>query len=215
MRLRVNDYPYDIFFNLRVLQIRFLRSLISQTCAMTLVGLTILMACQTSLSLEDPPHIYYGEDVCDQCGMIITEERYAAAYVTKDGTIRRFDDIGGMVLYDQEHSEEVLAYWVHDFISEEWVNAKNATYVINKETTTPMSYGIIAFKNAQNAASEALQQKGVVMNFVNLFASEITSGFHDGEIKHDDHEGIAKDEEHGEHQDHEGIAKDEEHGVGN
>lgn len=176
--------PQRNFFNSKVFQGQFLRNLIYTATTLVLLGCTSLMACQPNLSFEDPPHIYYGEDVCDQCSMIINEERFASSYVTKDGTIRRFDDIGGMVIYDQEHSEEVVAYWVHDFETEEWIDAKKAIYVISKETTTPMAYGIIAFNSAHDASRRASEFKGTVVNFVELFSSEILSGFDD----HDDHD---------------------------
>ena len=53
--------------------------------------------------------------------MIINEARFAASYVTVAGEVRRFDDIGNMLLYDYKHQEEVHVYWVHDFNTEEWM----------------------------------------------------------------------------------------------
>jgi nitrous oxide reductase accessory protein NosL len=54
-----------------------------------------LAACGGAPGAEPtPPTIHYGEDICDICGMIISEERHAASYVTEDGVGHAFDDIG-------------------------------------------------------------------------------------------------------------------------
>ena len=85
------------------------------------------MGCSQSTNLDEPPEIIYGQDVCDECSMIINEERFAASYVTKSGEVRRFDDIGGMLLYDQKHQEDVHVYWVHDLDTKEWINVQKPT----------------------------------------------------------------------------------------
>ena len=46
-----------------------------------------------------PPEIHYGEDVCDACGMLISEAKFAAASVDQDGTAHKFDDIGDLLDY--------------------------------------------------------------------------------------------------------------------
>ena len=44
-----------------------------------------------------PPDIAYGKDPCANCGMLINDPRFAAAYVTRNGQARLFDDIGCMI----------------------------------------------------------------------------------------------------------------------
>jgi copper chaperone NosL len=138
--------------------------------------LIILTACGGSAAdLDTPPEILYGQDPCDQCGMIINEPRFAASYVTTNGDARRFDDIGGMLLYDQQYQEDVHIYWVHDFNSEEWLNAADAAIVHSPQLVTPMAWGLVAFANQTDAEQFAAANDGTVTTFAAL-QQEIASG---------------------------------------
>ena len=69
--------------------------------------ITIFFGCQSEINFQDPPEIIYGVDICDHCNMIISEARYASSYITQDGKIRKFDDIGDMILYHQINKESL------------------------------------------------------------------------------------------------------------
>lgn len=127
----------------------------------------LLASCQSADQSIGPPQIRYGEDVCDHCNMIISEPRFAAAYATENGETRRFDDIGEMFLYAEEMGETVRAYWVHDFHSESWLEADDATFVHNPDLTTPMGWGIAAFSQADDARAYG-EQNGVALTFSEL-----------------------------------------------
>jgi copper chaperone NosL len=118
-----------------------------------LLVLLLLIGCGVEGSLDEPPVILYGQDVCDECNMIINEASHAAAYVTTSGEARRFDDIGDMLAYNARNREDVHRFWVHDYITEEWVQADQAAFVVNSGRPTPMGWGILAF--ADRAAAEA------------------------------------------------------------
>jgi copper chaperone NosL len=102
--------------------------------------------------------------------MIISEARFAAAYVTQEGETRRFDDVGDMLLFHQEHQEEVAVFWVHDYETEEWVRADQAFFVMSEELITPMGYGIVAFADRERAEALAAETQGMVMTFEELAA---------------------------------------------
>mgnify|MGYP001202711126 CR=1 FL=1 len=137
--------------------------------------LLILTACGADIDLDTPPEILYGQDPCDQCSMIINEPRFAASYVTAKGDVRRFDDMGGMLIYDQQHQEKVHIYWVHDFNTEEWLNAADASIVHSPELVTPMAWGLAAFANQAEAEQFAAENNGTVTTLAALQA-EIASG---------------------------------------
>ena len=133
------------------------------------LSLTIV-GCASAAPLDQPPDIRYGEDICDQCGMIISEARFAAAYVTSQGEVRRFDDIGGMLRFHLERSEDVAVFWVHDYETEAWVRADQATFVMDEELYTPMGFGIVAFSEPQRAQRLAAERQGRLFTFEELMA---------------------------------------------
>jgi copper chaperone NosL len=107
--------------------------------------------------------------------MIINEPRFATSYTTTNGDVRRFDDLGGMLVYDQKHQEKVHIYWAHDFNSEEWLNAADASIVYSPELVTPMAWGLAAFANQADAEQFAADNNGTVTTLAALQA-EIASG---------------------------------------
>ncbi len=116
------------------------------------------VACTPDTAEGGPPEIAYGRDLCMQCGMIISEVRYAAAYRLADGTERVFDDLGGLLTYGTEHAElDTADVWVHDVDTEEWIPASQAWYVITGDSRTPMGYGIVAFADPARASAAAAE----------------------------------------------------------
>lgn len=156
--------------------------------------LMALTACQGPDLLENPPEIRYGEDICIECGMIIDDPRFAAAYVTTNEEVRLFDDIGDMLAYDTKEQENVHAFWVHDFVSEEWMHAAEASFVLQQDVITPMSWGVIAFKSAAAAEDFRREHGGTIADFDllltavamgNLEPSLLHDHFHDQDNHHD------------------------------
>ncbi len=127
-----------------------------------------LMACRSSPDLDVPPEIIYGQDVCDECSMIINEARFAASYVTADGNVHRFDDIGNMLLYDHKHQDNVHVYWVHDFHTEDWIDVEVATLVLNSELVTPMAWSLAAFADKAEAEAYVAEFGGTLSSFASL-----------------------------------------------
>lgn len=143
---------------------------------LVLAALSLLLAvgCGQAANTDAAPEILYGQDVCERCGMIISEEQFAAAYWTERGDARRFDDIGGMLAYISEESEDVASYWVHDFATGEWIRAEGAYFVVDSDLMTPMGFGIAAFENEEQAQALAHDQEGVmIMPFAELLAMNI------------------------------------------
>ncbi len=135
----------------------------------------LLAACSTSSGEVQPPEIHYNEDVCDACGMLISDAKFAAASVEENGTARKFDDIGDLTSYYAKHADtKVKAYFVHDYPSEQWLRAETAYFVQSPQIQTPMAHGIAAY--ADRAAAEAAAQKyGVkVMPFSELRAQPMS-----------------------------------------
>jgi copper chaperone NosL len=140
-----------------------------QPCRMVilLVVCLLLDACakQDTKPVEITP-----EDMCAFCRMAISEKRFAAEFITRDGDALKFDDIGCMVDYlmAKQDPQRVVAYFVADFETREWVQGEAAFYVRSAEFKTPMSHGIAAFKEQGRAAAEANKYQGRPMRFSEL-----------------------------------------------
>lgn len=139
-----------------------------------------LFGCGRNVDISQPPEIFYGEDLCTECGMIISEPRYAAAYYTAAGEAKSFDDIGGMCSHLAEMDEEVASFWVHDYETEEWLKAEDAVFVMGDDIYTPMAFGVVAFATTNQAEKMVSEQGGMVMTF-----EEVMGHYEMGEMEHD------------------------------
>jgi copper chaperone NosL len=136
-----------------------------QTIAAVMLATLVAAGCGEA-NATAPPEINYGRDICAACGMIVTEPRFATAYRPAGGTEKVFDDLGDMILYGREHGElETAAVWVHDFETEEWIEASDAFYVATTSTGTPMGHGILAFSDAERAQQAATDLDGEVITW--------------------------------------------------
>lgn len=160
------------------------------TVASLLAVLLVLVAVGCGAPPADPlapPEILYGEDVCDECGMIIDDERFAAAVIVSVGgetEPRRFDDIGDMIAYAERQPElEVLRWYVHDLETLDWLDATTAHYVRADPARlpTPMGFGLAAFAESARAEAFAMETEGDVLGFEELLAA---TGDHEHDQSH-------------------------------
>lgn len=127
-----------------------------------------LVAAACGSGAESPPDLSLGRDVCDRCGMIISEARFAAAYWVGDENWL-FDDIGGMLVFaDMAGDIDRMSAWVHDYDSEEWINAEDAFYVMESSIQTPMDFGVAAFADRSRADSFAAEHSTSAVSWVAL-----------------------------------------------
>lgn len=141
-----------------------------------LFTLILLLAACTRASIDPatPPTIVYGEDVCDRCGMIIEDERFAAGAVVEVGEghyeHRIFDDIGDMLAYaaDEAAQTPIHAYYVHDYDSKNWIDGESAFYVRSSQIHSPMGYGLAAFAEQSSAETKAAEWEGEVIELSTL-----------------------------------------------
>ena len=125
-----------------------------------LLGISLMLtACSMQQGAPEPPKIHYGEDVCSDCGMIISDARFASAYAveTEPGRYESFifDDIGDMLAHLQKNQTlKSVGWWVHDYNTEAWIDAASAFYVVSDQIRSPMNHGVAAF--ATEAAADTL-----------------------------------------------------------
>lgn len=107
------------------------------------------------------------EDICSMCRMAISEKRFAAEFITRDGDALKFDDIGCMRDYIKEKriEESIGAWYVSDYESGTWLNARAASFVKSDQFKTPMGGGIVALKLSSRAAVLAQENNTTVLTF--------------------------------------------------
>jgi copper chaperone NosL len=132
-----------------------------------------LAACQQGQTAAAPPEIRYGEDVCAECNMIISDVRFASgyAYEISEGRFQSlaFDDIGEMLKHAAKHPEHnIVSWYVHDFDSEEWLDAASALYVVSDKIQAPMGTGVTAHASQEAADRQAAQFQGEVIDWNEL-----------------------------------------------
>ena len=120
------------------------------------IVIVIAAGCQQKSSEVAPPNIQYGQTPCEGCGMIVSDQRFAAALIieTPDGERRpaAFDDIGCMLDYEREHHDgKVLGRFVKDVTTAQWIAADKATFARGKSIASPMASGIAAAATPQAA----------------------------------------------------------------
>lgn len=118
----------------------------------------------------DAPEVHYGMAVCEVCGMIVSDERYAAAIVMIEDGRSRFvvlDDIGELFDFQPASGTEFRRY-VNDQRTLEWVEATEATYLVSDNLKTPMATGVAAFASRQAAAEVLSEFGGSLVSFAEL-----------------------------------------------
>jgi copper chaperone NosL len=101
------------------------------------------------------------ENRCVECGMMVRMDSKFTSKITQGDTTLYFCDIGDLFSYLKKKNEQDAKIEVKDYTSGEWLDARKAFYVNSgKKFTTPMGWGIAAFKDKNEAS-----RSGSVMDF--------------------------------------------------
>ncbi len=109
-------------------------------CKSAVIAAALLLgACDSG---SGPVGVKLGRDVCEMCGMIISDPRFLAEVRLGDGKIHKFDDVGDAVnwLSSGCHAlADVKEFWVIDSVNGKvWLDARAAFY---RRAETLMNYG--------------------------------------------------------------------------
>ena len=113
-----------------------------------------------------PPSIRYGKDLCDECRMIINEDRFAAA-AGQSGQVTKFDSVGCLLRYKQSRPESEK-FWVKSYSTAEWLDAATAIFVFSEQISAPMGYGVAAEVTKSGAQELADKVHGRIFTFTEL-----------------------------------------------
>ena len=141
------------------------------------IALTLVLAGCGRGDPDGPPTLRLGRDECAECGMMISEDRCAAALLVNgdEGRVHRvFDDIGCMLDWERAHPDEPpTARFVHDYDRAEWCEATGAGYLDGSSIRTPMASGLLAFTDRSSAERGREAHGGRVLSWDALGAARL------------------------------------------
>jgi copper chaperone NosL len=146
------------------------------------IMMLMLIAGCSQRPADGPPVVRYGTDECADCGMILSDERFAAALrVMTNGESHDllFDDIGDMLEYERANpTAHVSRRFVHDFDTRQWIDPAAAHFIKSEEFHSPMGSGIAAFADEQRGRARAEQSHSQLLAFGPLVEQERTTHVH-------------------------------------
>ena len=153
-----------------------MKAVVNRRLIFVLLWAVLLSACGAQAGDPHPPELMLGSDTCEECGMLISEAKFAAATFTEDGHTHKFDDLAEMFVFQAKHPEDVVKAWfVHDYNTGAWLRGETAFYVRSGEVRSPMNYGTAAFEIRAAAEAFAGKTGGVVFDFEEMRAEITTS----------------------------------------
>ena len=106
------------------------------------------------------------EDMCAHCKMAISEKRFAAEFLDREGEAFKFDDLGCMVNYLKQPAGRAQpeVYFVMEYDNAQWLNARQAWLVQSAELHSPMGGNYAAFATKERAEAMAARVSGRLLN---------------------------------------------------
>ncbi len=138
-----------------------------KTIKFLLVSTLVILLLGCSPADDGPAKVKWDRDVCDRCQMMLSEKKYAAQIRVfppeRPSQVFKFDDFGCAVLWLDNLSGSQMTwkddpktqFWVMDYQTEKWIDAKTAYYI--KAQKTPMNYGLGAREQQQQNALDFAQ----------------------------------------------------------
>lgn len=129
--------------------------------------LVILSGCKA-----DSEPINYGQDECDFCRMLITDNRYGSELVTDKGKIYKFDEAGCMIEYAMTKNligDANQKFYVTDFVNpESFIDAGSAFFVHNENFRSPMRLNVMAFDSEVSRQKFVAENNGHLLDWVQI-----------------------------------------------
>jgi copper chaperone NosL len=135
-----------------------------------LVVLLLATGCDRGPQEIAAPTLHFGQDVCAECSMIVTDERFAGAIgLRRDGEVVHlpFDDIGEMLEYDPPPAE-AIRWFATDARTREWLDAEQAHFLRSDDLRTPMGTGVGAYGTREAAEEAQAEYGGEILDFTAL-----------------------------------------------
>jgi copper chaperone NosL len=120
----------------------------------TIMALPIILFSLFSCEPTKPDAIKLNSDNCDNCGMTISNPKFAAVLFTTKGRTYKFDDISCLLDYKNDNKEKALnaGLYVANFLSDnKLLPVEIAVYIKGENVKSPMGGNIAAFIDTESA----------------------------------------------------------------
>lgn len=142
------------------------------THSLTLViafAITLPLAACDETPTDGPPTVRLAHDLCAECNMIISDERWATATIVegpRGPEPRLFDDFNCQVRYEHTNPDvSIITRWSHDHDSLEWITTDSAVFLSSESIMTPMGSGMAAFTSENLAVSPLHSESTKTLTF--------------------------------------------------
>jgi copper chaperone NosL len=107
---------------------------------------------------EITPIDIYPEDMCSQCRMAISDQRFASEIISDQREVFKFDDIGCMEQFRSLRNDlKIAAVFYKDYETKHWIPSDHAT-IVETDVMTPMGSGKVAFADSVKAKELATKE---------------------------------------------------------
>ena len=128
------------------------------------------LALSSCINPKSEP-IKLNKDKCDNCGMTITDPKFAAELVTKKGRVYKYDELKCMLNYRKDNLAKLEAaqYYVSNFLADNGLLSIETVFLIKgEELNSPMGGNMAAFNNKTTAYEYATKYKATLVNWTTL-----------------------------------------------
>lgn len=127
----------------------------------------LIMGCDRS-----PQEIRIGQQECDHCWMIISQEPFAAQLITQQGRQYAFDAIECLAAFldsDDGMELDIHSLWVPDFMNPgNWIAAESAWYLQSDGLRSPMTLNFSAYSEEGVARSQQTRFGGQIIRWLEV-----------------------------------------------
>ncbi len=119
--------------------VRFCLATLLVLAATATVGMLVLRAQALPNGVRP---VVWDKESCGECGMAVSEPRFAAQLQTRDGQVINFDDPGCLFIYLLRRDPPVHAVYFHPCEGDEWLDGERVGFAATR--ASPMGYGLMA-----------------------------------------------------------------------
>ncbi len=118
--------------------------------------------------VDAPPPIVLGDSTCQECGMIISDERFATSTIIENERGYQpllFDDFNCQIKFERKFKDlKIVNRWSHEHAESTWIKSEVGWFVYSTQIRSPMASGLAMFETKSQAEAFAQPLDAEVLN---------------------------------------------------